>query len=460
MENTTTEEGISLGELFRLIGKRIWYILGISVLVALLAGLIFAFGLNPKSKTYSLDFTISYPSGDTMKYPDGSPFYYRAIVSSAMLEEAKASDERFASIDVAGMLKSDDIDITAQSQEIVSESWFTGSYTLTVKSSYFSNQTIATDYLRAVANVPVNRIVSLANEIDYMLDYNIFEAASFNDRLELLAELKEGLLAQYDEWISLYRDNYLIAGKTLKNHKADVTVVYSDSTQEMFLKELTDYGYVQKEYIEQQIAILEEERSLNKRMIAALQEAINGSVSSDTATVALVTAETTPDNGTDDDTTNESSQTVVSVNSYLEISAQIANLTIRNEQIAYQISKLTEENITEFEGRIKAEYDKLAAAAETMNAVAGAIYAQQSAVMFSTSKATEDGGTSVILAAVAGFIVAFIIAAIVFCIMELSAQKQRKPEELAADASCGDEPTDGNVHEDNAETDGTEPDKQ
>lgn len=420
MDNRTTEEGITIGELFRLIGKRIWYILGISVLVALLAALVFAFGLNPRSKTYSMGFTISYPSGESMKYPDGSPFYYRAMISSAMMEEAKASDERFQSIDVEAILKADDIDIALESQETVNEAWFTGSYTLTVKSSYFEKQTLATDFLRAVANVPVNRVKKLAGELEFLLDYDIFETASLNDRLELLNDLKKDLLAQYDEWITLYRDNYLIAGKTLKNHKADVNVIYSDNTQKMFANELAKYGYVKVDEIEQQIGVLTEERTLNERMIAALQKALEGPADEASATAFSDPASSGEGTGSEDEPSNPA----VSVNNRTEISAQIANLTIRNEQITYQIENLTEANITNFETRIKAEYDKLTKAAETMKTVSGAIYDQQTTVIFNTSKAVEGGGTSVILAAIAGFVVAFLIAAIVFCIVDMPAYKK------------------------------------
>lgn len=440
MDNRTTEDGITVGELFHLIGKRIWYILGVSVLIALITGLAFAFGLNPKSKTYSLNFIVSYPSTDAMNYPDGSPFYYNDLISAASLEEAKASDPRFQSVDVGMLLKKDDVDISLESQEMINDSRFVGNFTLTVKGSYFSNPTVANDFLRAVAKVPIDRVIRLARETDYTLDEGIFEAASLNDRLELLAELKEDMLAQYDEWISLYRDSYMVEGKTLKNHKADVTVIYSENTQKTFLTELNTYGYVQTENIERQITLLTRERELNNRMIEALQKAIKDQNGETETASGLAKSSQASSDDTDD---TVSTQPSVSINSYTEISAQIANLTIRNEQIAYQIENLTEENVEDFEARVKKEYTNLTNAANTMKSITGEIYAQHSTVIYATSKAVAGGTTNAVLAAVAGFIVAFIIASIVFCVIDMTSAKKHAKDGAEQEDEVNDEQSQG-----------------
>lgn len=451
MEHSTKEDGMTFGELCRIVLKRIWYILGVSVLVAVIAALVFAFGITPNKKTYSLEFTVSYPSGETMKYPDGSPFHYRDLISVPVLEEAKATDARFAKIDVSTLLNEDAIEISATTQEVNSSSQFTGTYTITVKGSFFASKTIATDFIRAVANVPINRVKTLASEIDFLLDLTVFSSASFEDRIELLAQQKKELLAQYDEWISLYRENYFAAEKTLKNHKAEVAVLFSETTQTQILQELTNCGYVPAESVQEKVNALNEEKELNSKKITAIVDVlkelnVTGTESEGGGATVNAYAYSETESG--------DSQTVVSVTTANTLSTLLAQLVERNEQIDYQIAKITDdgtwsgENVAQFEARLMAEFEKLNTAAEMMKTVSGAIYAQQSTVIFASSKATEDGGTSPVLAAVAGFIVAFLIAAAIFGIADMNKNKKENGA-AAPEQQTPAEPTEENTDQKN-----------
>ena len=96
------ESGVTFRDICRMIGKRIWWVLGISVLIAVAAALIVAFVLNPGSDTYSVAFMIEYPNGNTT-YPDGTSLRYETIVYAENLQEVKESDEAFADIDIKKM---------------------------------------------------------------------------------------------------------------------------------------------------------------------------------------------------------------------------------------------------------------------------------------------------------------------------------------------------------------------
>ena len=52
------ESGITFGEICHLIKKRIWWILGISVIVALVASLLVALVFNRGKNDYSLTFRV------------------------------------------------------------------------------------------------------------------------------------------------------------------------------------------------------------------------------------------------------------------------------------------------------------------------------------------------------------------------------------------------------------------
>ena len=85
------ESGITFGEICHLVKKRIWWILGISVIVALVASLLFGFVINRGKNDYSVTFMVEFPGVSDRQYPDGTTFNHASMVYAAQLEAAKAS---------------------------------------------------------------------------------------------------------------------------------------------------------------------------------------------------------------------------------------------------------------------------------------------------------------------------------------------------------------------------------
>lgn len=79
MDNET-ENGLTLGEICRIVFKRIWYVLGASALVTIVAVLLIALVMNPRKVTYRRDFQVIYPLSEAQKYPNGAPFLYHDIL--------------------------------------------------------------------------------------------------------------------------------------------------------------------------------------------------------------------------------------------------------------------------------------------------------------------------------------------------------------------------------------------
>ena len=238
------ENELTFAEIWRAAKKRLWLILLISIVFVVGAVVAFRYLVNPVSMDYRIDFTLSYPDSESQKYPDGTPFYFQDIISLSHLEEAKASDGRFSAINIQKMVEKDHISIQVETRKEGSSLQSAGRYTLTAQRSYFPNKTVATAFLRAVANVPVSHVKEKAGNMDYLIDYTVFEGASFEDRIALLTAQKESLLDQYDEWIGLFRDSYPVAGKNLKNYRAETAVIFSEATQRGLILELSANGYV------------------------------------------------------------------------------------------------------------------------------------------------------------------------------------------------------------------------
>lgn len=442
--NEEEENKMTIGEICRVVAKRIWIVLGASLAAAAIAALCMAFVINPMCTYYTMTFDILYPTSETAKYPDGAPFYDSDMISVAFLTEAKESDRRFAGLDLNKMLKEDAISLSVG---------LTGSYTLTVKGSYFSDTETAEAFIRAVANVPVARIKENANTVDYFVADSVFDAVSFEEQMELLTQQKETLLAKYAEWIALYSETYTVEGKTLLNHRAALTGVYGESTRSAFEEEFETNGYdqinlnsylllVPDVYATREDAIqaaiyarilqLKNEQELNEMIITRLKDLLNGASegSADDSAAAYETYAATLEDGSE-------STTVVVGSSDLTLSQMLAKFEQRQAKIEYQCSvSLTVKNVQAFADRLKGQYEMLANAAETLTRVTASIYAQNSSVVFETQKAETEGDKSTIFITVVVFLLVFIAASAIVC---ASDAKRGKRELASAPRADGEE---------------------
>jgi len=440
MQERNNEEGVTPADLCHMIGKKIWYILGISALLCIIALLLTQFALNPVLTTYSLEFSITYPQDEDGKYPDGTPFSYMDLVSRAYLEEAKATDARFADLDLEKMITEDDIFIVAEQLDDEQQT-LTGKYTLTVNGKYFSGRAEATDFIRAVINVPVTKIKAMASEVDCTLDESVFDAASFADCFSLLTEQKEELLSQYDEWISLYRENYTVLEKTLKNYRAEISVLFGKTTMTKLKEEMELCGYNAftpadltdethlNNLIEKRRAELTDERNVNDKKIAALKEAL-ALIRSEGSSIATVTSYTTTAATGTDEKKADATVTTVDITSEETLSQALAKLLLRNENIDYQLEMLTKENITAFKEKLRQEFTSLNQAAQAIKTVSSALYTQETKVTYTSSKANTAGDIDLPVMGVGSFLLVFLIGCTVVCVAAYP--KYRRTQEEGA----------------------------
>lgn len=82
------ESGVTFRDIVRMIGKRLWWVLGISIVIAAVAALLTAFVLNVGANTYSVAFMIEYPGG-TSTYPDGTALRYESIIIPKICKKSR-----------------------------------------------------------------------------------------------------------------------------------------------------------------------------------------------------------------------------------------------------------------------------------------------------------------------------------------------------------------------------------
>lgn len=207
----------------KILKKRIVWIVAVAAVVAIVAGLLFAFVLNDGKDTYSLSFDLRTP-GSLGTYPDGTPFSVQSLIFEENLQAVKdAGGEKFADIDLEN-LPENAFTITDNSvnQEGEAQS-YTVRYTITAKSGMFSSYEQGNEFLIALLNNYVNESNSrLANR-----DYTAWEktyanATTYDAAISTLRSQYDSVLASYDALISTraYAD-HVVEGETVAQHRAD-----------------------------------------------------------------------------------------------------------------------------------------------------------------------------------------------------------------------------------------------
>ena len=432
-EVATEEEGISLRDVFKSIGKKIWFVLIGALVVALAAVLVFMFAINPVQKSSSMNFEIDYPMSEDGKYPDGSTFNYRDIISRGVVEDAKAKDESFASLDLDKIFEKEGISVSATKQSDDKNAKYT--YTVTLKRSYFKGVN-AEAFIKALTESFTSFFEAKANSLSYSIDGTTFENASFKDQLRILDEQKAILTAQYDIWIKEYNAGHVVLGKSLGSHRTDVVTTFADDVRTPISTQLSTRGYeyfnckTTGEDVKNRVVDLQEERILNEAIIVGLKEAMNGGTGSEmkesfSARGSLFAA------GDGSETDSSDKNNIIIMPNESDLSSKLAYYSERQAILSQQINNLKVNDKTH-ETMTLEDYETIAAkirdyGAETLSkqnreinrrsdilkSVVAAIYKGNTVVIFNSQRLTDNGGTSLAIVGVAVFVAAFAVFAVI-----------------------------------------------
>ena len=207
----------------KILKKRIVWIVAVAVVVAIVAGLLFAFVLNDGKDTYSLSFDLRTP-GSLGTYPDGTPFSVQSLIFEENLQAVKAAGgEKFADIDLEN-LPENAFTITDNSVNGEGEAQsYAARYTLTAKSGVFSSYEQGNEFLIALLNNYVNESNSRLDSRDYTAwEKTYANATTYDAAISTLRSQYDSVLASYDALISTraYAD-HVVEGETVAQHRAD-----------------------------------------------------------------------------------------------------------------------------------------------------------------------------------------------------------------------------------------------
>lgn len=429
MDEEERESGITFGEICRLIGKKIWAVLGAAAAVTVIAVLLCALVFNPLSTCYSMSFELIYPTSAQREYPDGTPFSYRNIISRTMLEAAKHKDEKLASVDVVAMLDEGDILIDA----LADEDGSSVTYSLTVQAKYFPDGETAQLFIRSVADAAVDDIMRRASALSYGIGEEAFNGNNFEARLDLLEELYSTILSAYDRWISTYSAGYQVTvngtARSLADFRAEVYGIFVEGARELLAQQCAGSGYSLlygegeelEAAIEARVEQLRSDYQANEKIIASLKAQLGTP-----GTAAAVMARSYR---AEEGTSSSAGDTFVMESPDPTLEQRIAYYTEQNALIESQLGEAVEEgkavtgtltlkNAQAFADKLAGYFEKLNQAAENLTTVTAAIYRQNTFADFLSQTAESDGETSVALVGVAAFIIAFLAFAAIVCAVE------------------------------------------
>lgn len=196
------KDGFTLSDVFSTIISQKWLALIITVIITVAATAALYFGYNPTVTEYVSTFTVSFPGGEGANpvFPDNSPFDYREIISRSNIEAAKSSsEEQFGYIDTGKLYEERDISIYRTSILVSEQVDF--SYTVKVGAKYFKNKRDASDFIDALALMPVNYLLNLAKAQDgYLLNYD--SADFFEDKIEILSNQIDYLISSVEDLVT------------------------------------------------------------------------------------------------------------------------------------------------------------------------------------------------------------------------------------------------------------------
>ena len=277
MEN----KGLTISQIIVNLWNKKFFLLGFTVGFMIIGLLFTSLIYNKSNAYYEGTVEISFPGVDEFTYPDGEKFYYRDIISLDSLSNVKNSNVNFKNINTSKMSEHDDIAIYNTTTSIDGKTVeVPGVYKIVMKASYFKNKTQARDFYKELINYKMNAIyykIDTAN-FNYLIEMSK-TAISYENSLDLLVNQKLLIIEEYDKILEDY-GNITVNEKRISDYKKEFEI--NSPNLDYLYSTLENKGYVkdieaERDSLEGERIILQNERDDNAKIISELSSQINTS---------------------------------------------------------------------------------------------------------------------------------------------------------------------------------------
>ncbi len=430
------EKGISISEIFKIIFKRIWWVVAVTAAVLILFVCLVKFWYNPSKQTYSASFDIRLPSDNV--YPDGTELRFadsvlleslQFIKDESLLPESKRTG-KFANIDIQKMVEEDDIQFLQKIEQKEDDSYEYHN-TVEISGKYFKDANQAAAFVKAVAEFPVDnakRIVQNMNYSELLAKYERYN--TYEEKIGALIGQKDYILSMYERISNKYSGDYVPYGlnseKSIDDYIRDLTDVFDTREQEAVRNTV-----VASYYVWDTVTYLDNAQSKIDALTVEIIENENR--------IEAQIAER-----------DKLKENFGSIQETTEFDKIIADLADKNAVMNNEIKK-TEETLRKIEVYIngdgkaaKVAFDKrldkiraqLEEATQTLRTVNIATYQEKSQAIYVNNKVVVEGGINIILVAAVGAVAGFVIVSAVILIIDLPKYKRNK---LSAEAATAEE---------------------
>lgn len=419
---------LTVGDFFKVIFRRKWIVLAVTVAALIIGTLLTAFAVNPKKTAYRLYFSIGYPGIETT-YPDGKIFNFLDMTSLEYLQAVKDSDQSFDGIDTENIAAKDGIKIyRTEASDDASDNESLFDYKFEADAEYFPDKTTANAFLRALAEYPAKYAVSSLENVDFTANLIAYDGDSvkrYEDKISALNSEYNYLAGQYSALISEFGESLTVNGKSLGLWLSGLQTAYSSYDRQSLSDRLDRYGYAFNDKVfSEETDDLVHELQLNTKEIEN-----NRSLYTDLIGSVNVTSETSILTRISElEARNENIMFTLNFRGVTVDSTTDANLwswSVDKNSAAYA-------NYVTLSAAFGAELDGFKTALEEQAAVCktvvSATYAQQAKTLFAGNNLEEYGGTGIITAAVLSLLIGLVAVVAVVLIIDMPAYSRRKKQ--------------------------------
>ena len=424
------EYGITLGEICRIIFRRVWWVIGVTAAFLLITVLLVQFWYNPNNRQYTVSYNIRFPDSSSGLYPDGTPLRVTDSVLLGSLTEIKSgtyseSEENapdFSDIDIEDMVENDAISLTAVTTE-ASDSGEAGwsGYRLTVSYKYFKDSAQAVAFIKKIAEYPIDKAQYIVENALY--NYNLTQydvGTTYEAKIAALINQKNYVMSIYDFIKNNYGETYRPLGasdKTITDYINEASTIFDSRIQSAYYNTVTANYYVwdtetYKLTANASIEATRIEIANNEAIVSALEEKIAELDKNGTAFDQI-------------EAYHEKIASYVERNTQLETSIKTTEQTLAKIEI-YENDPQAVEDKAEFDAQLDSTRAQLATLTETAKSLRIATYQNESMVLYVNNTIETEGGINILVAAVVGAVLGFIIVSVVILIKDMPEYKRRK----------------------------------
>lgn len=425
------EKGITFGDIAKMIKKRVWWVVAVTLIVMIVATCLTAFVFNKGKDDYSLTFRLEYPNFESMEYPNGEVFNYETIIYAENLLAAKNSDKKFESIDLEKLASN--ISIDAEQKEVVENNVKinvpTGKYTLTVKSAYFNDAKHAKDFLIAIMNEAKKDVKDNLNKIDYYSALHTYDVATtYEEKLSALRNQYNSVLNNYGKFIDSGKyGDFTYNGKTLSEFRAELVGKVSNK-----LNYLTNDLSVNKYIMDQSKVVevlaknkvLEKEKENNIVVIESLKKEMDDIIAK-LGVSSVQLSETLVPYTQRIATLTERNATIDN-----ELKATYTALGYTNDGNKWNApSQITLPNDTYFKEGLSEVKNVIEESTSIYVLAQESLFNENTKVELPTANlVVVDNGTSVVFVAIASALLSFLLVCLIVCLVDYPKYKKAKLE--------------------------------